>query len=89
MKLENVTHIAKSNYAYNIDRHTLHIRLRTTKDTAHKVAIRFGDPFMWGLDEETNEYKWSSESAEDILLTKVRRLLGFLKFLNLPLSIFQ
>lgn len=70
MKREYITHYAKSSYAYNIDNNTLHLRVKTMKDTVNKIEIIHGDPFMWGQDEETNEYKWLTESTEFIQMEK-------------------
>ena len=47
MNLHAIFHLSDSNYAYAYNEETLHIRLRTAKNDAHKVSIRAGDPYHW------------------------------------------
>jgi len=51
-------HEAKGRYAYAIDLHNLHIRLRTGQDAKGNIKLIAFDPFVWAKDE-TGEYKIS------------------------------
>lgn len=45
---EAIYHRPKNNYAYSVDKETLHIRLRTKKNDIEKVNLLHGDPNNWG-----------------------------------------
>jgi glycosidase len=70
MKRHQIDHQAKSAYAYSIDKETIHIKLKTFKDIANQVELIYGDPFMWGVNEETKEFEWMRESQHSHQLTK-------------------
>lgn len=70
MKRHEIEHQAKSNYAYSIDSHTIHIRLKALKDTINTVQIIYGDPFMWGMNEQTKEFEWMPETQQTHALKK-------------------
>jgi len=70
MKRQYITHYAKSSYAYNIDLHTLHIRVKTNRDIAKKIEIIYGDPFMWGKEGKDGEFKWLTASTENVYMKK-------------------
>lgn len=70
MKKEYITHIAKSNYAYAVNENTLHIRIKTIKNTAQSIYLLFGDPFIWDVNAETGKYEWIHSSTESLYLLK-------------------
>ena len=47
MNLHAIYHRPNQNYAYSYDPQTIHVRLRTAKDDAKQVTVRFGDPYHW------------------------------------------
>ena len=47
MNLHAIYHRPNQNYAYAYDSQTIHVRLRTAKDNAKQVTVRFGDPYHW------------------------------------------
>jgi len=47
MNIHAFLHIPDSNYCYAYDTSTLHIRLRTAKNDAKSVTLRYGDPYQW------------------------------------------
>jgi cyclomaltodextrinase / maltogenic alpha-amylase / neopullulanase len=55
-------HEAKSQYAYNVDLKSMHLKLRTAQGTVQTVDLIHGDPFMWVYDEATDQYLWQAES---------------------------
>jgi len=47
MDFSRFHHEAKSRYAYGVDVHNLHIRLRTGKSVVSKITVVSFDPFVW------------------------------------------
>jgi len=47
MNFSGFYHETKSRYAYAVGLHTLHLRLRTGRDTAKTVKVITFDPFVW------------------------------------------
>jgi len=70
MKRHDIEHQAKSNYAYSVDEHTIHIKLKALKDTLHSIELIYGDPFMWGVNNQTKEFEWMRESQQTHSLIK-------------------
>jgi len=55
MDFKGFYHENKSKYAYAVDLHTMHIRLRTGRDDVSKVTLVVFDPYEWNKTE-TGEY---------------------------------
>ncbi len=70
MKRHELEHQAKSNYAYSIDKETIHIKLKALKNTVKTIELIYGDPFMWGMNEQTKEFEWMRETQQTHTLTK-------------------
>ena len=70
MNRHEIEHQAKSAYAYQVDLETIHIRLKAIKNTVQTVELVYGDPFMWGMNEQTKEFEWMRESQQSHTLTK-------------------
>ncbi len=62
-----VFHEAKSKFAYSYDENTLHIRLRTEKNSVEITDLIFGDPFKWTPNpEHPDKWEWSEKDASTI-----------------------
>lgn len=59
MNLYALYHRPKSEYAYQYDKNTLHILLRTKRNDLNSVSIIGGDPFDWIKDGK--KAKWNSQ----------------------------
>jgi len=70
MKRHEIEHQAKSSYAYSVDQETIHIRLRARTDRLKKIELLYGDPFMWGMNNQTKKFEWLRESQQSHPLHK-------------------
>lgn len=54
----SIYHRPTDEYAYPIDKHTLHIKLRTRKEEVQTVQLLFGDQYEW------KDGAWISQQIE-------------------------
>ena len=68
MNKDVLLHQSKSNYAYQYDKDTLHLWLRTAKDDFNEVVLLYGDPFKYEpIDSEMNHWVWVNEGINTVM----------------------
>ena len=67
MKHSEFYHVPKSTMAFAIDTNTLHIRFRSLKDSAKKITIIHGDPFMWHTDGDDKKWQGVIQEPKEMI----------------------
>ncbi len=70
MDISAIYHEVKSKYSYLVDKHTLHIWIRTKKDDVSQVNLVTGDPFNWIFDHEEDKFVWQAKTAKQEIMEK-------------------
>lgn len=66
-----IYHEAKSKFAYQFDKDTLHLKLMASKDKITSVEVIYGDPFFWGpADHDADKWEWKIATSEQTLMHK-------------------
>lgn len=65
MEFSSIHHRPTDNFAYTIDKETLHIRLRTKRQDISSVGLIFGDPYISDKGQWLYEEKAMSLSGRD------------------------
>ncbi|PJN86757.1 glycoside hydrolase family 13 protein [Bacillus sp. mrc49] len=65
MEFSSIHHRPTDNFAYTIDKETLHIRLRTKRQDISSVGLIFGDPYISDKGQWLYEEKGMSISGRD------------------------
>lgn len=66
-----IYHEAKSKFAYQYDKDTLHLRLMATKNKVDTVEVIYGDPFFWGpAESDPDKWEWKIATSDNTVMIK-------------------
>ena len=66
-----IYHEAKSKFAYQYDKDTLHIRLMASKNKINTIEVIYGDPFFWGPQvDDPDKWEWKISTSENTVMKK-------------------
>lgn len=66
-----IYHEAKSKFAYQYDKDTLHLKLIASKNKISTIEVIYGDPFFWGpAESDPDKWEWKIATSELTIMKK-------------------